>query len=82
MKKKLTLTCAVTCIALLSGLFLYWNAEKWNVEPATNWHWRSCLKERGVKVCGSPMGYDEAMWWATTRGVLGYGQDHSQNQYK
>ncbi len=69
-----SLFLVVACFVCSLALFrLYeWSAyPQWKVEATANGKWRSCLVEAdwGFSTgCGSPMTYDEALWWSTTEG--------------
>ena len=36
----------------------------WYIEPADDFKWRACV-DGG---CGSPMDYNDALWWTETKG--------------
>lgn len=68
-------TRIVACLfalGLIVGVMAAWPREKWFVIPALDWKWKSCLTryEFGCVLtgCGSPMSYDEALWWSETKG--------------
>ena len=75
MKQHLLQVGLVFLLSALLALFgLLWKQERWTVEAAASGKWRSCLEERewylpwSGKGCGSPMSYDEAIWWSETSG--------------